>query len=520
MKFLLRIERIIKNLENSKAPFIYFVLTFFFITILRNFIEKFSTGIPISLDLFSHFNLSYIFLALALIILFHFVTKEKINKISKVVFPCFLILLITPIVDLIVSGGKGYKITYIRPEGYKDLLFRFITFFGSDFKEGITIGIRTEIALVLLGSFLYFCVKKRKLIKGLFFSFLVYCLIFIYLSMPFVVNEFLGLLNQNYNYYNRESLLLVTKNIYLLGILVFSAFLFYLHNKIYFIEILKDIRPLRLLHFELMFILGTIIPLIFSSQLIFFPESFSFYLERFFIIIAIIFAWLFAVITNNLADYNIDKISNRKRPLISKTIPKEHYRILGAIFFLLAVIFSAAVNFKILFLIILFIGNYFLYSMPPLRLKKIPFFSKLLISLNSLVIVMVGYIFKTGNLESFPGNIILFFLIFLTAAMNFIDIKDYKGDKKAGIKTLPVIFGLRKSKIIIGFFFLISYIAVLFIIKDAFLLPFLFLLGLVQFFLINRKDYKERHIFVVYFLTIFLLIIYLTKFVNIQVFRG
>jgi len=511
MNLLDNIEKNINSLENSKISFIYFILTFLFATTLRNFLETFSTNIPISLESFSHFDISYVFLALALIILFHIATKERIEKIARIILPCFLILMIVPIIDLAISGGEGYEITYMFPQKHKDLAYRFITFFGSDLESGITPGIKTEVALVLLGSFIYFYIKKRGFIKSLFFSFLIYSLIFIYLAMPFVMEGFFGLINWYYDY---SSLLL--RNFYIFLIFFLLIWIFFLYKKEYLIEIIKDIRPFRLLHFELMFFLGTIWALLSDTGVGLLNRDIFYYFNRVFVMISVLFAWLFSVITNNLTDFEIDKVVSSKRPLVSKKILKRDYRLIAGIFFILSLIYSVIVSFEALFLITLFIGNYFLYSMPPLRLKRIPFFSKLFISLNSLILFMLGYFFVVKNIE-IPTNIIFLFLIFFTAAFNFIDIKDYKGDKKVGIKTLPVIFGLRKSKIIIGLFFLIAYFAVWFIIiKDIFFLPFLFLIGLIQFFLINKKNYKESSIFLVYFLTIFLLIIYLTKYLNVQ----
>ncbi len=100
--------------------------------------------------------------------------------------------------------------------------------------------------------------------------------------------------------------------------------------------------------------------------------------------------------------------------------------------------------------------NYFLYSMPPLQLKRVTFFSKLLISLNSLILVLLGQLFHSGDF-GLPLNIIIFFFVCVTATLNFIDLKDYEGDKNAGIKTLPVALGLDRSKKVIGLFFFISY---------------------------------------------------------------
>ena len=507
MKFLEKIEKVIKDFEDSKAPFIYFILTFFFAITLRNFLETFSTGIYISPLFFYHFNTSYIFLALALIILFYFATKEKIKKIAKIILPCFLILLIVPIIDLVFSGGQGLRITYMSPEYTENLLSKFLTFFGPDIKQGITPGIRTEVALIILGSFIYFYIKKENLIRALFFSFLVYSLIFVYLAMPFVVQGCLELINQEYNY---SSLLL--GKFYLLLIFILLVWTFYIFNKKYFLEILKDIRPFRLFHFELMFVLGIILGILSSDQLSVLTEDRFYYFNLIFVLISVLFAWLFSVFTNNLADYKIDKTINKKRPLVTGKISEREYKCLAAIFLLLSVVYSVVVSFEIFFLITLFIANYFIYSMPPLRLKRVTFFSKGLISLNSLILLMVGYFLIVKDIK-IPSDIIFFFLIFLTAAFNFIDIKDYEGDKKADIKTLPVIFGLKRSKLIIGFFLLMAYLAAwVIIIKDLSFLPYLFFLGLVQFFLINKKNYKEKPVFLVYFLTVFLVIFYFLKF--------
>jgi len=132
------------------------------------------------------------------------------------------------------------------------------------------------------------------------------------------------------------------------------------------------------------------------------------------------------------------------------------------IFLGLALFYAGVVNFPTFFIISLFIGNYFLYSAPPLRIKRIPFFSKLLISLNSLILIILGFFIITGSIINFPWEITIVFLIGATAVANFIDIKDYEGDKKVGVKTLPVILGIRKAKFLISLFFILTYLSVYF----------------------------------------------------------
>lgn len=496
-----KIKKIIIYLESSKIPFIYFILTFFFAITLRIFLEVFSDHTLISFNTYSHFYLSWLYIGLCFIILFYYATKEKIKKVERFILPSFLVLILTPIFDLIFSLGKGYNIGYLKPGIHENLLLRFITFGGSFNGTGITPGIKIEVILILAGSFIYFLIKKQSILRSLLFSFFTYSLIFIFGIMPFIIKGFLALLKIEY-YYSA----ILMRNFYLLLILILGIWLFYLHNKRHFIELLKDSRILRLLHFELMFILGMLL----ANNL--YPNQFQLtqntLFSLIFIIISIGFASFFSIITNNLTDYEIDKISNKERPLVSNKIKQKDYKQLAWFFLALSIVYASTVNFKTLFLILLCIGNYFLYSMPPLRLKRIPFFSKLIISTNSLILLMVGYNLIVKSVEISPV-IIFFFLIFFTAVINFIDIKDYRGDKQAKIKTLPTIFGLRKSKIIIGAFFFVSYLYLYLILKNTFILVFLFIFGAIEFFLINKKNYNEKPIFIVYLFSLVMLIIYL-----------
>jgi 4-hydroxybenzoate polyprenyltransferase len=98
----------------------------------------------------------------------------------------------------------------------------------------------------------------------------------------------------------------------------------------------------------------------------------------------------------------------------------------------------------------------------------------------------------------------------VTLVINFIDLKDYEGDKKAGIKTLPVICGLKKAKLIIGGFFLISYAILNWVLLDTNLLVPGLIFGGLHFYYINKRQYQEKLVFLTYLLSLLLLFIYLT----------
>lgn len=494
---LKKIENLIISIEESKTPLVFFIFTFFSFLTLRNFIEVFSTDGSIALMRFFHYYISYILLASFLIILTYILTKTPIIKVTKVILVGFIIVPLPPILDLIITKGKGVPITYLIPGTHDDLIWRFFTFFGNFEHFGPSLGIRIEIALVLIAIFFYFFVKNRDLIKSLLFTFFFYSVIFILFTVPFIAKGILGLFNIEYDRSDRSYL-----NFYVLGLTMAGVLIMYYFNKYNFIKIIKDIRPLRTIYYILMFILGLMIANLTNNFILDSNNIFIFI----FIPLSIIFAWLFSVVTNNIADYEIDKISNQDRPLVSSRIDIKTYQKLAIFFFVAACFYASLVSFKALFLILLFIGIYFIYSMPPLRFKRIPFFSKLAISFNSLIMVLLGFIAINGTRESFPLIIVPIFLIGVTALANFIDIKDYEGDKRAGIKTLPTILGLKKSKLVISIFFVILYASFYPALKFANLplswMWFFILLGGLQFFFINIKNYKDKYILLLCLITV------------------
>ena len=90
----------------------------------------------------------------------------------------------------------------------------------------------------------------------------------------------------------------------------------------------------------------------------------------------------------------------------------------------------------------------------------------------------------------------------LTLACNFIDLKDREGDLAGGVKTLPVLLGMRRSQQLIGGFFVLSYVSVGMLFGDNGVLFFSVVAGAIQFVLINRKNYQEGPVFLVYLLSL------------------
>ena len=490
-------HKVINEFENKEIPFYYYLLTFLFAINLRDFLELFSDRVSFDILYFMHYNMYYVSIGLSLILLFYFATKEDIMKISRVILPSFLVLLLTPLLDLVISLGKGYHLAYINfSNNGQSILIKYLTFFGRFNGIGVTYGQRIEIALILIASFIYFFIKNKNLIKSLFFTFLEYTIIFLSGVMPLYIELFFKVINISTEY-SPENMM----QFYLIFSFFIGLILFAIAKTDYLIELVKDIRIFRVMHYILMFVFGMLLVKIYN------PIPFMLHQDIIYdvilVIISIILACIFSLITNNFADYKIDLISNKNRPLVSKSIPKNVYNVMAWVVLVLAILSAAYVNLQTMFFILVFIGVYFLYSMPPLRLKRVPFVSKFMIAFNALLFIMMGYYYFLKTVFV-PFEIIAYFLVFFTLAINVIDIKDYEGDKVNNIMTLPTLLGLKVSKHMIGFFVLLAYIMPYFMfdfVKQSHFF-ILFFAGLIQYFLINRKNYVEQHFFAFYIFTL------------------
>ncbi len=145
-----------------------------------------------------------------------------------------------------------------------------------------------------------------------------------------------------------------------------------------------------------------------------------------------------------------------------------------------------------------------IYSAPPLRLKRFFPLNIILIASATLEAMALGFVLSPGRppLFLFPPALAASVVICLSFAFNVKDINDYKGDKKYKITTLMTLLGYTKGKAAAAAASLAGY--VLFpIINGAFsFVPFAWSCGLLTLFFIAvpRRKINETCIFGVFFL--------------------
>lgn len=492
------LTRIIASIESGDVNFFNYILTFWFAVTFRHFIELFSDHGDFVLQLYIHYILGYTALACCLILIFSKLTKVKILIASKVILVSFLILILAPVLDLLFSKGSGFDMRYMLPNLHKDLLLRFFTFFGTLSPSAITIGMRIEIGIAIISSSIYAWMKTKNVYRSIILALTIYTLIFLFCALPCYIQPSLHLLKL---YFWPQDFVL--SGLYILIILIFGGFCLYLADSKLFKSFLNEIPFERVLHYELMLILGVALAkneIMISTQYI---------VILILSMISLVFICLSAMVTNNIYDQQIDMISNPHRILVKKYISMKIYQYLQFIFMAVGLFIGLFIDFKIFFFMALFVGNYYIYSAPPLRLKRILYFSKWIIAINSLAMMMVGYVITCSSLDGFPFVFIVYSLFILPNAIQFIDIKDAVGDKNANILTLPILIGLKRSKQLIGLFFIITYTSTYFISKNFLLTIFAFITGIIQYYLINKKNYNEKIIFNTYLISVIIFIIYL-----------
>lgn len=214
-------------------------------------------------------------------------------------------------------------------------------------------------------------------------------------------------------------------------------------------------------------------------------------------------AFLFHLATifhNDVYDYEADLISNPSRPLPLKKITPDQSKTAALVFFLLSVVGALSLNLILFIFLVSAFGLAILYSAPPLRLKRFFLINPLFIGLAYLFFMMGGFfvVYPDQTVSAFPKNIAYLIVLVVMLAANFKDIKDYEGDKKQNVFTIPVVFGLDLGKKIIGILLFLSVIIVPYFLSVLMLYLPAIIFGLFLYWLASRKNYSEKPIFFAY----------------------
>ena len=180
-------QRIINYLENYPIGFWQWVAVFLPIVYIRNFFESFSGRIPVPFPIayILQYTLAFINPLLALSIILSFFSKERIEKVTRLMLFAWLFTLTPPLFD-IISGRVKTAIGYLPLLEHKSLLYAYLNFFNPFVTlPGATLGIRLETVIACTLSLIYVYIKSRKFGRAVLSAIVIYLISIAFYTLPY-----------------------------------------------------------------------------------------------------------------------------------------------------------------------------------------------------------------------------------------------------------------------------------------------------------------------------------------------
>ncbi len=514
-------KKLIDSIENSPASFWLWLAAFTSIVTLRllieNWLEHFRnrSGSFIFYE-FTHTFLFFLISYILFAILINKALKVEIKKASNLLLWGFLIITTPPILDYIISGGKGYW-SFYKFDSLIGLAKRFFTFFGDKPEIGITYGVRIEAALAVIFFFIYGYIKSKNVIRSLFLSLISYFLLFILGTFPSYITIIFRGFTKGFTkvtdidiaqmfltpvkILSREipdiisSLNIRMSIIYSLILAAIVLFSLFFCQKDKFIVFLKNARFPQLIYHNGLILAGIGLACIFTDITI--EIDLLNIASILLLLISVTCAWLASVVINDIEDKSIDEITNINRPLVRGIISLNEYKIIGWMLFTASLLFSAIVNFKIVLFFVVYQAIAWIYSCWPLRLKRFAFISTFVSAIASLMILFSGFILVSPeqNIKSMPFYLIALLVVGCTLSLPVKDFKDIEGDRKNGVYTVPVLFGEYWGKIIVGAGIFVSFLLSVVIFNEFRLFWWALLCGAISFWIILSSEQNKNIVY-------------------------
>lgn len=379
---------IVNKVENNSTPFKRYIFLFFAILLTRLSLEFFSSNRLFTFYDVIHIGLWFIFIVTSFLLQLHLFSGESIIKISKLVITFFTIALSAPIIDLIISGGKGAKMNYLSINSFNDIAWSYFTIGGSSITRGATMGIRIEIVILVLVCFNYVYTKQKSIIKAIVAAFSIYTVLFLSGIMPFILGMIINYFKLQYQTNDQSTIL------FLLVLNVFLFFLITLRYSILKIKIIfKKIPILSVFIGVICFFLG-----IFLARKNY-PNNWSVNPTTLFW-----FPLLFALVFCFSMYAGVLQIKKNNRDF------SPHYYLENGLL-LLILILGVSISTFTLFSVSLLWGVLFMLNEKPLQLCDFPILNNLCYALIHLCASLIGFITFGAPMIGFPMEWILIIVL-------------------------------------------------------------------------------------------------------------
>jgi homogentisate phytyltransferase/homogentisate geranylgeranyltransferase len=490
-----RTKVLIKKIEQSKTDALMFVLVLGSIIMIRAVLED-KVAHPLdqvpSLVFLNNSLTFYLSAFLSAVLLIALLSKTDVKSVSKVTLIAFVAIISAPIIDFFTGKKVFYDYVYdptvpLSTPNWNYVL-RSFSVFGSGVK-GITLGLQVETLLFLILSAFYVYVKTKSFARVAVTPFAVYGLVFFYGSFPNIFS--FGTLYASFNATHNSQ---YYSSVFAILIGVQSGLWLHLHDRKKFGFVVRDLASERSLLYMSMAGFGAF--LVAAGA---YPALLA--------MLCVLMLWESAKAINNMADITGDRLSKLDNPLLNDW-KEADVKFLAVFTGLLALLFAAVLGSTTLIIAVSVIAVSVVYSLPPLRLKRYPFLSTLVIASGALLALLLGFN-SVPTLLALPGNFALGILLCFTLAFNTKDLKDYEGDKRTGDLTIPVLLGLKWGRRVIAILDLAAFLLVPLLLRIQLLAVPAVVLGCVTFVLVLREETKEWLLFLPCFaIFVFVFVLY------------
>ncbi len=489
----------IREVERSPHHWSVFALAFLALVVARNLLEgalgpRGSIGFvyfssPSALMVLDHFLFFYVSLFLGFSILLSALARERIGSVMKVMTPAWVIILIPPVLDYIITSGEGMRITYLL-----DLRSVVLQFFNPTIAlDRVSPGQRVEILAACLLAVAYVRIKTKSWFRAATTFLLTYLLLLAHGILPNALARLSWTVTEGaraplafiYNATYRAGGIVPDESRKLALVFIFTScalawLAFRLHAPEKERALRLNTRPLRTLHYLGMAAFGLAL-----GWAIFSPVGVSFtgggdVLGIIGVILAVLLAFHASVNLNDLFDEESDQIVGASRPLVQGTLGRRDVAATAGVLAIASLLVALNVKYSTFLLMLLTLTLSLFYSAPPIRLKRIPLVSNLSLGLMSLLACMTGFsaFAEERSFALFPPR--LAWLIVLSFGLGFAakDLKDREGDGATGVITLPVLLGERAGRITTAVLVLAGYLVVPALLPYGALTPPAIVLGI------------------------------------------
>ena len=385
------------------------------------------------LTYFVHFPLFYFSLFILLVLLIALLLHESVANVTKAASIGLGFVLFVPLIDFFM--GQGYTLTYPLRSG--PYFMHFLNPFVSLVDIGVSPGQRITVVLISLLIGVYAFSKTEKFLRSIIVLFASLAVTIIFGG----ITTLLALGRPEFVYVAGGVLFTDTQKYSALYILVLSLLLFvylFQFNRKFAGALLRNLRLERVVFYGGIAVFGFAISL--PQRGVALDTDVWNYVGIAVIFLSTAFGFWSLQIFNDIFDADIDRIGCKKNLMVSGLSLKYCYS-LCVFLFALSLCYALIINFSAFLVLFAYLLLGVIYSMPPVRLKRLPIVSTFIEAVAVCLCIGLGFSVYYGSraLAVIPGRFLIPTLIGVTLGFAAKDIGHVRGDRQNGVITLPVL---------------------------------------------------------------------------------